>query len=232
MEVDKEYRAYRVKFDDTKIFDTHDARYTANKNGGWWAVEPNLAKVNPMTVFPVGARVKYELDDGESLHGFVRVFLPHRDCNQRHVYFDKLVMSNGKYKAITKQSAWVHIDKLREVVKDFDYDNVLTITVNRATRKVVVTDNRGRSTVARCHPDDKFSERIGIIVALRRYLDGFAPGDHIYSVRANGKVRDDLYRGDEKDKELIKHGNAFANKRNAEEAAKKVASVLREFRHD
>ena len=184
--------------------------------------------------FLAGTRVKV-LRNGKVFLGTVKVAPPTgENKDKRFVYFDKVFNGKSeKYERIDTCMAWVYVDNLQEADTSVEVDNVITIIVNETTRTTTLFDNNNRKIIARCHPDDKFSERVGASIVLSRYYDGFAEGDHVYSVEADGKVRDIVYRKDKVSPSLrrelerrLAFGNIFANRRNAEVAAKKVASVF------
>ena len=200
-----------------------------------WYRDLNPAEVSSdKQDFKVGTRVRVKKENGTIIFGTVRVAPPSgENKDKRFIYFDKKYNEkNNKYRR-NKFNAWVHIKDLVAVNKNAENDNILTITVNEQTRRTTLFDRYGQTVVARCNPKDTFSEKIGVSIVLSRYYDGFADGDHIYTVEANGEIGDMVYHRNESPK-LIKeikkrlaYGNIFTNKHDAEIAAKKVISVFR-----
>lgn len=193
-----------------------------------------MAMSKTRQMFLAGTRVKVECNGGVFI-GTVKVAPPTgENSNKRYVYFNKMFdKQSGKFEWISTHGAWVYINNLKEVDVETESDNTLAITVNETTRKTTLRDSNNRKIVARCHPNDEFSEKIGVSVVLSRYYDGFADGDHIYSVEANGQIGDIVYHKDKMNPRLkseletrLALGNVFANRRNAEVAAKKIASVF------
>ena len=191
-----------------------------------------MSKVQQM--FPAGTWVKAKYNGGIFI-GTVKVAPPTgENSNKRYVYFNKMFdKQSGKFERISTHGEWVHVNNPKEVDVETEADNTLVITVNETTRKTTLRDSNNRKVVARCHPDDTFSEKIGVSTVLSRYYDGFADGDHVYSVEANGQIGDIVYHKDRMNPKLkseletrLALGNVFANKRNAEVAAKKIASVF------
>ena len=111
-----------------------------------------------------------------------------------------------------------------------ELDNIITITVDKRNRKTILTDKKGRKEVVRCHPSDEFVEEHGVIIALERYYDGFACGDKVYTVQFDGNVYSLVYHGRADTKELIKSGNAFKTRKEAEKVAKKIRAIFDETR--
>ncbi len=193
-----------------------------------------MAMSKTRQMFPAGTWVKAKYNGGIFI-GTVKVAPPTgENSNKRYVYFNKMFdKQSGKFERISTHGEWVYVNNLKEVDVETETDNTLVITVNDTTRKTTLRDSNNRKVVARCHPDDKFSEKIGVSVVLSRYYDGFADGDHIYSVEANGQIGDIVYHKDKMNPKLkseletrLALGNVFANRRNAEVAAKKIASVF------
>lgn len=193
-----------------------------------------MAMSKTRQMFPAGTWVKAKYNGGIFI-GTVKVAPPTgENSNKRYVYFNKMLdKQSGKFERISTHGEWVCVNNLKEVDVETEADNTLVITVNETTRKTTLRDSNNRKVVARCHPDDTFSEKIGVSTVLSRYYDGFADGDHVYSVEANGQIGDIVYRKDRMNPKLkseletrLALGNVFANKRNAEVAAKKIASVF------
>lgn len=193
-----------------------------------------MAKNETQQMFPAGTRVK-AISRSNTFIGTVKVApLTGKNSNRRYVYFDKMFDKQSKrFERISIHAEWVYVENLKEINAETEADNTIVITVNETTRKTTLRDSNKRKIVARCHPDDEFSEKIGVSVVLSRYYDGFADGDHVYSVEANGQIGDIVYHKDKMNPKLkseletrLALGNVFANKRNAEVAAKKIASVF------
>lgn len=231
--IDNDLKAFGIRFNDASAFGKDDPRYIASKKGQtWWCKPSNITLIEETNMFPIGSRVKYTDENGDTIYGSVVLSPRHDEANKRFVYVNRKVDKDG-VRSPAKGSSWVDVSKLSTVPVQADYDNKLIIIVNKATRKTILTDDMGRKVIAKCHPDDIFSAKKGVSVVMDRYFDGFADGDHIYSVEANGNIGEIVYNKSRTNSRLklelerrLEYGNIFANKRNAEEAAKKVASVF------